>query len=115
MVNFYLEGGWGMYPVTVFGLVLLAAAVGFVVRPNRNGLKRLQWLMAVVLGAGLLGTVTGFIATFQYVAQMPAPKDAFVVLVGLAESLHNLSLSLMFAVLGAILVAVGTGRLPKDG
>lgn len=40
--DFYQNGGWGMYPTTVFGFVLILSAVLLVLRPER------RWVPVVV-------------------------------------------------------------------
>ena len=36
MTDFFMAGGWGMYPTTLFGLLLLAAGIAYAALPERR-------------------------------------------------------------------------------
>jgi uncharacterized membrane protein YkvI len=100
--QFYAEGGWGMHPVTIFGLLLVASTVLCLLRPERRFVPIVACLGVATLGAGLLGTAVGFVTTFHYIQEVP-PVDQFkIAAAGVAESLHNVVLSLILVVLSAL-------------
>ena len=108
--DFFKAGGWGMYPTSLFGFLLIAAAVVLALRPER----RFAWLVvalgAVTQGSGMLGTSMGVITTFHYLGQVPEPKRLLIAAYGCAESLHNLVLSLILVVLASLIAAIAAAR-----
>jgi hypothetical protein len=111
MTDFFVAGGWGMYPTTLFGLLLLAAGIAYAALPERRFVPLLVSLGVVTLGSGLLGTVTGFINTFMYIQQVAEAKQRVITLLGVSESLNNLVLALIFVVLSTLVASVGALRL----
>ncbi|MGI5863696.1 MAG: hypothetical protein ACOX6T_16790 [Myxococcales bacterium] len=111
MAEFYLMGGWGMYPTTLFGLMLVAAGIAYAVLPERRFVPLLVSMGVVVFGSGMLGTVTGFINTFRYIEKVPEAQQRAITLVGVSESLNNLVLAFIFIVLATLLASVGALRL----
>ncbi len=109
--NFFLDGGFGMYPTTLFGLLLLAAGVACAVLPERRLVPLLVSLAVVTLGSGALGCVAGFITTFRYVEKVEAARQHAIALLGISESLNNLELALIFLVLATLIASVGALRL----
>jgi hypothetical protein len=112
MANFYEAGGWGMYPTTLFGVLLIAAAVAYAAMPERRFVPLLVTMSIVTFGSGCLGCVTGFVTTFNYVSTKVPPADQHtVVLAGISESLNNVVLAFVFLVLAALIASVGALRL----
>ena len=111
MAQFYMEGGWGMYPTTLFGVLLVAAGLAYAALPERRFVPLLVSLGVVVFGSGLLGTVTGFIATFGYVGRVPEAQQRAITLAGVSESLNNLVLAFIFIVLATLIASVGALRI----
>lgn len=111
MAQFYMEGGWGMYPTTLFGVLLVAAGIAYAALPERRFVPLLVSLGVVVFGSGLLGTVTGFIATFGYVGRVPEAQQRAITLAGVSESLNNLVLAFIFIVLATLIASVGALRI----
>ena len=114
--NFYEAGGWGMYPTTIFGVLLVAAAIAYTAMPERRFVPLLVSMSVVTFGAGCLGTVTGFVTTFNFVSTKVPPADQHtVVLAGVAESLNNAVLAFMFLVFAILIASVGALRLGLAG
>jgi hypothetical protein len=109
--DFYECGGWGMYPTTIFGVLLLAAGVAYAILPERRLMPLLVSMSVVTLGAGFLGCTTGFITTFRYIQKVPAVDQHAITLAGISESLNNVVLSFMFIVCATLIAAVGALRL----
>ncbi len=59
----FRDGGLGMYPTLVFGLVLLVVAGRYATRPERRYVPLLVALNLLTLSAGALGFVSGVITT----------------------------------------------------
>jgi hypothetical protein len=103
------HGGWGMYPTTLFGLVLLAAAIGYAAKPAARRLAVIRHLNMLVLMSGTLGVVTGMIKTCMNVPS----NELHLVVIGFGESLNNVGLALCLMVLARIIVTVGATRDPN--
>ena len=111
--TFYRDGGWPMVPTSVFGFLLIAAAVLYVLRPERRFVSLVVALGVTTFGAGLLGTSVGIVKSFHYLPQVAAEKQLTVAALGCAESLHNLVLGLMLVVLAAVICAVAALRATR--
>ncbi|CAN5897373.1 hypothetical protein BH11MYX2_BH11MYX2_06110 [soil metagenome] len=104
-------GGWGMYPTTILGLVLVITAIKFALDPSARSRGVIKAMSVVVAFSGLLGFVTGSIKTLLAAGEA-ARFD--LALVGIGESLNNIGLALVLLVLSWIGVAVGTARKASD-
>lgn len=100
-------GGWGMYPTTIAGFMLVCAAIHYARGPSRHALAVVRSLAVVTALTSCLGFVSGVIKCFTSVSGHVL--DAIVV-VGVGESLCNIGLGLAFLVVAAIGVTVGAMR-----
>src|ERR1043165_8178153 len=91
-------GGWGMFPTLGFGIVLLVVAARYAALPERRLVPLIVGTGMLTLLAGLLGFVTGLIATCRYVTLETRPT---IVVAGIGESLVNVALALSLVVLAA--------------
>ena len=110
MVQFFLEGGFGMYPVLVIGLVLLGASIRYAIdgEPVRRSFIR---AMAVALvAATLFATWIGLAAVFQYMETVKEADSAATLMTGFKEVARNGILGGMLLTLSLILTAIGTYR-----
>ncbi|HEY4176783.1 MAG TPA: hypothetical protein VGM90_08130 [Kofleriaceae bacterium] len=96
-----------MYPTTILGLVLIITAIRFAIDPSARARGVIRAMTVVVAFSGLLGFVTGSIKTL--IAAGEAGRFDLA-LIGLGESLHNVSLALVILVLAWIGVAIGSAR-----
>jgi hypothetical protein len=103
MTNFIEEGGWGMYPVLIFGLAAFAVGLWQVVSPKRDRIVLAGWLMGLTTVAGVLGTATGVQTSARYIGQVAADKR-WIFLIGLDESLNNLISALVLVALTMLLM-----------
>jgi hypothetical protein len=112
-VNFFRDGGWNMYPTSLFGFLFIAAAVLLVLRPERRFVPLVASLGLLTLGAGVLGTMVGVVNTFRYLLKVPAAEQFQVAALGCAESLNNLVLAMMLLVLAALLGSIAALRASR--
>ena len=111
--DFMHEGGWGMWPVLLLGLVALASATRYAIRPERlcRRFVAVLWLTLVV--AVVHATVTDLAAVFRYFedpARAPDSQIARLLLTGLKESSRPAALGGIFLTLVPLLAAVGVYR-----
>jgi hypothetical protein len=111
--NFFRDGGWGMYPTSLFGFLLVASGVLLVLKPERRFVSLVVSLGIVTFGSGVLGTTMGLINTFRFVAGVPAADQFKIVALGCAESLNVVTLSLILGILTALLGALAALRASR--
>ena len=107
-------GGWGMYPTTLFGIVLVLAAITYAISPARRRMVVIHHLSVLTLLSSFLGFVTGVIKTCTTVPALTmmeadTPMQHHVV-VGVGESLVNVGLGLCLLILTRIILTVGAAR-----
>lgn len=108
--NFFENGGWGMYPVSLFGFLLLAAGILYVLRPEARFLRLVIALGVATFGAGLLGTSVGVCNSAHYLPEVPRPDQLQILALGVEESLHNLVLALILVVIASLITSAGALR-----
>ncbi len=111
--EFMHEGGWGMWPILLLGLVALASAVRYAIRPERLCLRFLAVLWVTLLSAVVHATVTDVAAVFRYFEDpVRAPDNQIVrmLFMGLKESTRPAALGGVFLTLVPLLAAVGVYR-----
>ncbi len=111
--EFMREGGWGMWPVMLIGLVALASASRYAIRPERLGLRFVAVLWLTLLAAVIHATVTDLAAVFRYFedpVRAPSSEMARTLLLGLKESTRPAALGGIFLTLVPLLAAVGVYR-----
>lgn len=111
--NFFEAGGWGMYPTAIFGFLLVASSVLFLLRPERRFVLLMLSLGAVTLGSGLLAFTMGLVTTFHYLHMVEPAKQLVIAAAGCAESLHNVVLALVLINITGMLAAVGAFRASR--
>jgi hypothetical protein len=112
--SFFRDGGWGMYPTSIFGVIFLAASLLYAWKPEKRFVPLLLSLGVVTFASGLLGLAVGTITTFRYVAGTPPPEQHTLTLIGLAESSNNIVLALVVIVISGLLASVGGVRIARD-
>jgi hypothetical protein len=110
-LELFRDGGWGMYPTLVCGLVLLGAALKYALHPERRFVPLLIALNLLTLSAGALGFVSGVITTARHLDRVGETRSALVAFLGIGESLNNVGCALMFVVAGAIAVTLGAWKI----
>ncbi len=104
IARFYLEGGFFMHPIMLFGLAGLATPVMQVILARRVNLSGiLVGGPTVTLLFGLMGTGMGLIKTLDAVVAADADMKTMLMVMGAAVSLNAVVLALFFVTLHALL------------
>jgi hypothetical protein len=111
MLNAFHEGGWGMYPTFVLGLITLGTALRFAFRGDGRLLGFVESMTRAILFTGLLGFVTGMIMVGRYVEAHPADDAARILVQGAGEAVNNLALAFTMISLIHLVLAVGRRRV----
>jgi hypothetical protein len=108
------DGGWGMYPTLVFGLLLLGVAGKYATSPERRYVPLLVALNMATLVSGALGFVSGVIVTAHAVsgpgAESLPPNISFL---GVSEALGNVAFALLLVMVGTVASTVGAWKLSR--
>jgi hypothetical protein len=111
--GFMREGGWGMWPVLILGLVGLASSVRYALRPERYCLRFIAVLWVTLIVAVTHATITDVAAVFAYLedpARAPDGQMARLLVTGLKESSRPAALGGIFLTLMPLLAAAGVYR-----
>jgi hypothetical protein len=112
MREMFHTGGFGMYPTAAFGLLLIAVAIRYAIKPESRYIPLQVTLALLTLLSGALGFVTGIITSFSAMGGVPGEGSSkWIPLIGAAESLHNVALALALIILGSIAASVGAARI----
>jgi len=114
MSDFFVAGGWGMYPTLLAGLGLLVASILYARNPDRRYVPLMLSLGVFTLIAGGLGFVTGLMVCLRNYGGPAAGQDPIVIVYGLQESLHNIALALLLGMIAALFASVGAWRLSRQ-
>ena len=110
------QGGWGMYPTTIAGLVLVYTAIRYALAPDPNRAAVIRRLSLLTFIVGCLGFTVGLIKTCLGAGEMAPPDLGATIVQGFGESLNNVALALCMLVLAGIFATVGTARrAPSKG
>jgi uncharacterized membrane protein len=109
----FQEGGFGMYPVLVMGLVLLSAAGYYVVRPSRRVLAFVASIAVAVVLASLLGLTMGVSKTVR--ESVARPDYVRLIVAGAGHASNVILLGLYLLTPSALLVAIGGLRVNARG
>jgi len=112
--DFFKAGGWGMYPTTLFGFLMIAATLLYTLRPSKKAANLATLLGVITFSAGMLGTVTGMCMSAHYIDQLPTEKQVMALAFGCEESAHNLVLALILVIVAGLVAAGGTLRRSID-
>jgi uncharacterized membrane protein len=112
MSNFFTAGGFGMYPTTLFGLILVVVAAIHAFKPRRALEPLIIGAGVATLLAGALGTAMGIQASANGLEGLVGDqKWAFAI--GIGESLNCLVLGLVLAIVATLLATAGSFRLAR--
>lgn len=114
MVDAFIAGGLGMYPTLVAGLALLLASLRYATRPESRYVPLMLSLGLFTLFAGALGFITGVMTTLRYIGGVSESDRLFILAAGVQESMNNLALALLLAMVSAIAASVGAWRFAQQ-
>jgi hypothetical protein len=110
MATFFIEGGWGMFPVLVMGLVLVWAAVRYAMDSEPVRLRFIAALGLALTITMLHATWTCLAAVFHFLEKVPDAGFRTTLMTGLLESTRPVTLGGALLSLALVLVAVGAYR-----
>jgi hypothetical protein len=110
MVQFFVEGGWGMYPVLVMGLLLIGSSIRYAIDTEPVRLRFIAAISLALVVTMVHATWTCFAAVFHYLEQSKDEQLARSLMTGLMESTRPATLGGALLVVGLILVAAGVYR-----
>ena len=113
------DGGWGMWPILVFGVLAIVGAVRFAWRGEHELTAFVRWMLATTGSSALLGFTAGMQAVFNYLRR-EEPKEVAevaewrvrVLFEGTREASNCLSLGLILITLTCLFLAIGHRRYP---
>jgi hypothetical protein len=111
--DFMKQGGWGMWPVLVLGLVAVAAAVGSGLRPRRLSLRFVGLLWLTLAAAITHAVITDVAAVCRAVSDPDwrgNPEVVRMLFAGLKESSRPAALGGIFLTLVPLIAAIGVYR-----
>src|ERR1035437_7441847 len=100
--HFYTDGGFGMYPTSIFGFLLVVTSFLYLFRPESRYVPIVLCCGFLTLGAGVLGTATGLVNTFRYLQNVAIADQVKIAGIGCAESLNNIVLALIISIFAAL-------------
>ena len=68
MLEHFRDGGWGMFPTLVFGLILVVVSTRYALSPKQRDVPLMISLAVLTFVSGALGFVSGVMTTFHFVA-----------------------------------------------
>jgi hypothetical protein len=107
------DGGWGMYPTLVFGILLLGVAVNYAVSPERRLVPLLVALNVATLVSGALGFVSGVIVTANALSSEGITQPTNISFFGVGEALNNVAFALLLVMVGTMASTVGAWKLSR--
>jgi hypothetical protein len=118
------DGGWGMWPILVFGVLTLVGAARFAWRGEHALTGFIRWMALTTASSAVLGFLAGWhkvlhVATGNH-PRMLAPTDPAelaefrvrVLLEGTKEASSCLIFGLLLLTLAFLFVAIGHRRFP---
>src|SRR6478735_7677487 len=113
MLQIFRDGGGGTYPTAIAGLLLLAVAARYAIKPE-NRLIPLQIALAVMtLSMGSASFVAGLIATSNGLSSR-LEHPGIIGALGFGESLNNLAIALGLIAIASVATTIGTARVARE-
>ena len=113
MANFFIEGGWGMFPVLIIGLVILFASTRYLVDGEPVRLRFIGALMLVQLAMLAQSSIANVAAVLHATTRSKPDVRGVLLLQGLYESTRPALLGFGLLCLALILVAIGVYRVSQ--
>jgi hypothetical protein len=113
MLDAFKLGGSGMFATAICGLLLVAVALRYAVRPSPRTMPLLVSLGLVTLATGGLSFVVGLIKSCLAIDHA-APDMRWLWIVGMGEALHNVALALGLSTVAAVAASIGALRIAQS-
>jgi hypothetical protein len=110
----FRDGGWGMYPTFVFGILLLGVAVRYASSPERRYVPLLVALNVATLVSGALGFVSGVIVTAHALSSEGVTAPTNISFFGVGEALNNVAFALLLVMVATMAASVGAWKLSRE-
>jgi hypothetical protein len=110
MADFFIEGGLGMFPVLIIGLILLLAAVRYMIDTEPVRLRLIAMLSLALLTAVALAVTLDVSKVLQFASRIQPERVRALIIDGLGESSRPAVLGLGLLALALDLVAIGVYR-----
>ena len=124
MHDIFRNGGLGTYPTAFLGLLLLAIAIRYAVKPDQRWIPLQVALGITTLATGFASFVTGAIVTLNAVGMEAsggldnvgetASRAGLIGAIGVGESLNNLAIAFGLVALAALATTVGVARRTRE-
>lgn len=114
--DFFVEGGWGMVPTLVFGVITVGGAIWFALAPEPRRLAFTAAMWLTLASAIVHATWTNLASVMAYIedpAKTPDGAIARTLVTGLKESSRPGALGGLFLTLALLVVAIGAIRSPR--
>ena len=113
MVQFFREGGWGMWLVLALGAATLVTSILFARDPDERRMALLRGLTVACLFSVLTAVASNLATVMHQVPQNPefSADLTRVTMIGIGESLAPVIMGSAFLTLSWIVAAVGMRRL----
>jgi hypothetical protein len=111
----FRDGGWGMYPTLVFGILLLGTAVKYAVSPEKRLVPLLVALNVATLVSGALGFVSGVIVTAHALSSEGITQPTNISFFGVGEALNNVAFALLLVMVGTVASTIGAWKISRAG
>lgn len=100
------EAGWPIFPILAFGIASLVAGWRYARSGRRDLVPLVVGLGAATLILGFIGTALGLQISASHIGELP-PDQRWIFLIGMKESLHNLTVAATFTLGDIVLVMAG--------
>lgn len=117
MVDFFIEGGWAMWTILLFGGVLLGASTAFAIKPERRRLGFVAAMGLTTVLSALHATWIDMGAVFHALEDPKRVPDAELtrtLMSGLKECTRPGALGGALLTFAALLVAIGILRANRS-
>lgn len=114
--EFFVEGGWGMYPTLIFGLSAVGGAIWFALKPEPRRLAFTAGMWLTLVSAIVHATWTDVASVMAYLEDPKKAPDGEIVrtlFTGLKESTRPGAFGGIFLTLTLLIVSVGALRAQK--
>jgi len=114
LLEMFRDGGWGMAPTLLFGLMLLAASIRFARAPESRLVPLLVALNWLTITAGSLGFISGVITLCGPLSGAGIVEPGRIAFEGIAESLYNVAFAMLFAMVAAAAATTGAWKMARE-